>query len=84
VQKIEVKSINGVSGDYLIYYENEKTGISAKQYLAFYTILCCLHDTESPLAKRAFLSANSGFVSVERILDIHSDRFSLLQISISP
>lgn len=28
VQKIEVKSINGTSGDSLTYYENEKTGIS--------------------------------------------------------
>lgn len=28
VQKIEVKSINGSSGDALTYYENEKTGIS--------------------------------------------------------
>lgn len=28
VQKIEVKSINGSSGDTLTYYENEKTGIS--------------------------------------------------------
>jgi hypothetical protein len=28
VQKIEVKSINGTSGDCLTYYENEKTGIS--------------------------------------------------------
>ncbi len=28
VQKIEIKSINGTSGDCLTYYENEKTGIS--------------------------------------------------------
>ena len=28
VQKVEVKSINGTSGDCLTYYENEKTGIS--------------------------------------------------------
>ena len=28
VQKVEVKSINGSSGDCLTYYENEKTGIS--------------------------------------------------------
>ena len=28
VQKIEVKSINGSSGDSLTYYENEKNGIS--------------------------------------------------------
>ena len=28
VQKIEVKSINGTSGDCLTYYDNEKTGIS--------------------------------------------------------
>ncbi len=28
VQKIEVKSINGSSGDSLTYYENEKDGIS--------------------------------------------------------
>jgi hypothetical protein len=28
VQKIEVKSINGTSGDSLTYYDNEKTGIS--------------------------------------------------------
>jgi hypothetical protein len=28
VQKVEVKSINGTSGDFLTYYENEKTGIS--------------------------------------------------------
>jgi hypothetical protein len=28
VQKIEVKSINGSSGDCLTYYDNEKTGIS--------------------------------------------------------
>ncbi|MDR1896131.1 MAG: Z1 domain-containing protein [Prevotellaceae bacterium] len=28
VQKVEIKSINGTSGDCLTYYENEKTGIS--------------------------------------------------------
>ncbi|MBK5719543.1 Z1 domain-containing protein [Dysgonomonas sp. Marseille-P4677] len=28
VQKVEIKSINGTSGDCLTYYENEKTGVS--------------------------------------------------------